>query len=54
MSFVKQPKIHENNVNWTTETQLFHSSNYHKCLPYQILGDKTTKNVQIDSQATEI
>ncbi len=38
----------------TTKAHLFHSSNHHKWLPYQILGGKTKKNVQIDSQTTDI
>ncbi len=28
--------------------------NLQKCLPYQILGGKTVKNVEIDPQITEI
>ena len=28
----------------------FHSFNHHKWLPYQIIGGKTAKNVQINSQ----
>ncbi len=40
--------------NRTTEAQLFHSSNHHKWIPYQILGSKTVKNVQIGQQTTEI
>ena len=36
-----------NKVNRTTDAQLFHSSNHQKRLPYQILGSKTVKNVQI-------
>ncbi len=30
------------------------TDNYHKWLPYQILGGKTVKNVQISPQTTEI
>ena len=37
-----------------TDTGLFNSSNQHKWLPYQILGGKSGKNVQIDSKTTEI
>ncbi len=41
-------------VNRTTEAQIFHYSNHPKCLPYQILGSKTVKNIQIDPQTTDI
>ncbi len=32
----------------------FHSCNYHKWLPYQILDRKTLMNIQIDPQTTDI
>ncbi len=44
----------KNKVNRTTKANIFHSSSYHKWLPYQILGGKTVKNVQIDHKTTEI
>ncbi len=34
--------------------KLFHSFNHHKWRPYQILGGKTIKNVQIDPQTAEL
>ena len=38
----------------TTEAKLFHYSNHHKWLSYQIQGGKTVKKVQIDPETTEI
>ncbi len=43
-------QIQKNKVDRTTEAQVFHSSNHKKWPPYRILGDKTVKNVKIDSQ----
>ena len=37
-----------------TDTGHFHSYNYQKWIPYKFLGGKTVKNVQIDTQTTEI
>ena len=45
--------VYKNKVNRTTESH-FLSPNHHKWLPYEILGNKTVKNVQIDPQTTEI
>ena len=33
-----------------SSTKNFHSCNHQKLLPYQILGGKTEKNVQVDPQ----
>ena len=38
----------------TTEAYGFHSSNHHKWLPYQFIGDNAENNVQINPQTTEI
>ncbi len=46
--------LDKNKVNRTKEAKLYPASNYHKWLPYQILGGKTVKNVDIDPQTTEI
>ena len=40
----------KNKVNRTTDAQLCHSSNHLTWFPYQILGGKIVKNVQIDPQ----
>ncbi len=44
----------KNKVNRNTEAHLFPTSNHHKLLPYQSVGGKIVKNVQIDPQTTEI
>ncbi len=66
--FIKLAYFKTNKVHRTTEDQLtfsqitkpftdtghFHSCNHQKWLPYQILGGKTVKSVQIDPQTTDL
>ncbi len=37
-----------------TDIGHFHSFKHQKCLPYQIVGNKTANNVQIDPQTMDI
>ncbi len=55
MEFIRcKKRCSSKKVERTTEDQLFHSYDYHKLPPYQILGGKTVKTIQIDPQTTEI
>ena len=51
------PKLSSKNhlkLETPTDTEIFHSCNHNKWLPYQIVGGETVKNVQIDPKTTEI
>ncbi len=41
-------------INKTIEAQPFHSSNHQKWLPYQILGGKPVRDVNIDPQLKDM